>query len=229
MNRTASAHRVLAVFCVEETKKSYSEFKEGVGHRPFFQKPQSKQNTMGLDYTDGCVNFRDAGEVLNLIAEQDVFPLGRIFRGGSTDYLKSKNEIADPQTIINLRKGTDVQTFDTAYFHFPISNNYEKYDTDQREVRQWLNSIVKTFEDPTLEYPVFVHCLSGKDRTGIVIAALFKIAEIPMEWIVEEYLWSEGEVKEERIAMAMAGMQNLKTYFNRVDLNLVRRNILHTA
>ena len=31
---------------------------------------------MGLDYTSGCVNFRDVGEWVNLLASRPVLPRG---------------------------------------------------------------------------------------------------------------------------------------------------------
>jgi len=180
---------------------------------------------MGLDYADGCVNFRDVGVFINWIAEKELFPTQKILRGGSTDFIKSITAIGSPASIINLRKGSDLQTFDLDYYHFPISNKYEKYHTEQQEVRIWLNQIVKLFESPTLKYPVFIHCLSGKDRTGIVIAALLLIAGIDQQIILKEYLLSEGEVKEEWITTAINGILQHKQYFNRVDLDLVKMNL----
>jgi protein-tyrosine phosphatase len=35
---------------------------------------------MGLDYTDGCVNFRDLGEYISLIHGQDILPISKILR-----------------------------------------------------------------------------------------------------------------------------------------------------
>jgi len=32
-----------------------------------------KKNVMGLDYTDGCVNFRDIGGYINLIVEKSFY------------------------------------------------------------------------------------------------------------------------------------------------------------
>lgn len=40
---------------------------------------------MGLDYTEGCVNFRDFGGYVNLIAGQNLLPEGKLYRGGSID------------------------------------------------------------------------------------------------------------------------------------------------
>ena len=74
----------------------------------------------------------------------------------------------------------------------------------------------KTFENSKLEFPVLVHCLSGKDRTGIVICVILLIIGIEKKIIIEEYLLSEGEVKIEWIQLAIDGVQNVDTYLNRV-------------
>lgn len=180
---------------------------------------------MGLDYTQGCVNFRDVGAFVNLILEKEVLPEKKLYRGGSIDYIKDLEDIGTPKTIINLRNGSDPDTFSLAYFHFPMANKYEKYDTCQKEVRYWLNEIVQVLENPNLEYPILIHCLSGKDRTGIVVAAILLILGIDKEVIIEEYLLSDGEVSRERIQLAMEGMKNVETYFNRVDIDKVRDNL----
>ncbi len=180
---------------------------------------------MGLDYTQGCVNFRDVGAFLNLIADKVIFPENKIFRGGSIDYVESLDEINHPQTIVNLKNSHDAQDFDLDYYHFPMANKIEKYDTTQKEVRTWLNEIMNIFEEDELKYPVLIHCLSGKDRTGIVVASLLWIAGIDEAFIVEEYLLSDGEVKAERILQSLEGIKSHANYFNRVDLEKVRKNV----
>lgn len=181
---------------------------------------------MGLDYTAGCVNFRDVGEYLELITGKSILPTGRLYRGGSIDHVKDIEEIGRPATIVNLRNGEDYEAFNMEYLHFPMANKVEKYDTGQKEVRQWLNRIVRTFESPALSYPVLIHCLSGKDRTGIVVAALLKILGFDNRVILEEYLLSDGEVLEDRIQLAINGMGDIEKYFSSVDLGLVKENIL---
>lgn len=180
---------------------------------------------MGLDYTDGCVNFRDVGEFLELVAGKDIFPKNMLLRGGSTEYVEDAKEIGSPKTILNLRNGDDYNLFEADYYHFPMSNKIEKYDTSQKEVRQWLNNIVRVFENPYLKFPVFVHCLSGKDRTGIVIAALLLIMGVREEYIIEEYLLSDGEVKRERIELSLNGIRDLDKFFKNTDLVAVRKNL----
>ncbi len=180
---------------------------------------------MGLDYTDGCVNFRDVGGYINLILGEKKLHENQLLRGGSIDYVKTLDEIGQAKSIINMRNGADEAAFDAEYLHFPMSNKIEKYDTSQKEVKIWLNQIIKTFENPAIQFPILVHCLSGKDRTGIVIAAILLIIGIQKEIIIEEYLLSEGEVKVEWIQLAMDGMQDVDMYFNRINLQNVRKNL----
>lgn len=180
---------------------------------------------MGLDYTDGCVNFRDVGEFINLISNKKVLNKGLLLRGGSIDFVKKIDEIGNAESILNLRNSSDAQTFNSNYFDFPMSNKIEKYDTSQKEVKVWLNQIVKIFEDTNLKYPILIHCLSGKDRTGIVISALLLIIGIEKKIIIEEYLLSEGDVKEEWINLALNGMKDTEQYFDRIELEKIRENL----
>ena len=181
---------------------------------------------MGLDYTAGCVNFRDFGAYINLILGTSVLPEGKFYRGGSVDYVKSTSEIAHCNTIINLRSRADFEDFNVNYLHFSMANTIEKYDTSQNEVKRWLHSIVKTFENPNLSYPVLIHCLSGKDRTGIVVAALLLILGIDGATIIEEYLLSDGDVTTELISLALEGMTPVDAYFEGLDLELIKHRLL---
>ena len=181
---------------------------------------------MGLDYSRGCVNFRDVGEYVNLIAQTEVLPEKRILRGGKLDDVPSLEAIGNPHTIINLRRGEDTVFPTIANYHFPISNDYEKYDTRDKEVRRWLNRVVQIFENPHLDYPVLIHCTSGKDRTGVVVAALLWMLAVPENIIVEEYLLSDGEINKDWIASSLEGMKSHTNYFYRVDSHIVRSHIL---
>lgn len=178
---------------------------------------------MGLDYTSGCVNFRDVGESLELISDAEIFPYGRLFRGGKIDYVTDFDTIHSPATILNLRRGEDPQHFPAAYAHVSAANDLEKYETANRDVRRWLNEVVAFLADPNIALPVLVHCTSGKDRTGVVVAAILLILGIDRDFIVQDYLLSEGEVKEGLISMAIDGMRDVEKYFNRVNLDDVRK------
>lgn len=181
---------------------------------------------MPSDRPSNCVNFRDVGEFVNVIAGKSLLPRNRLLRGGRLNLVESAAEIGNPGTIINLRRGHDLNTFGADYFQLSIANNLETYDTADKQVRRWLNQVAKVFEDETRRYPVMLHCTSGKDRTGVAVAALLKLLGIPEAIIVEEYLLSDGEVRGNWIKQSLAGIGEPRTYFNRVDLDRTRKNIL---
>ena len=184
---------------------------------------------MGLDYSKGCVNFRDVGECVNLLAGHEVLPLRRIMRGGKLEFVESAAQIGSPGTIINLRKGPDPENkrFGADYWHLAISNEHEKYNTADPEVRRWLNDVFRCLADEVERFPVLFHCTSGKDRTGVVIAVLLVALGIDRELVVQEYLWSEGEVEQIWIEGALDSVGDPAKYFRRVDLGLLRDKIAH--
>ena len=181
---------------------------------------------MQLDYTQGCVNFRDVGEFLALITDNPILPPGRLYRGGSIDHVKALAGIGEPGTVVNLRKKADYEEFETTYIHFPADNKVEVYHTHLKNTRRWLNSVIRTFENRELSYPVLVHCLSGNDRTGIVIGALLMILRLSEKVVLEEYQLSEGKLKFKLMKEALAQLKPLDRYFNRIDLDLVASNLI---
>jgi protein-tyrosine phosphatase len=186
---------------------------------------------MGLDYSKGCVNFRDVGECVNLIAGRDLLPLRRILRGGKLDFVETAEQIGNPGTIINLRKGPDPEDrqFGADGWHFAISNEHEKYDTTDPIVRGWLNEVFACLAYEVERLPVLFHCTSGKDRTGVVVACLLTVLGIDRELIVQEYLWSDGEVDRAKIEWTLDGLGEPAVYFRRVDLPLMRGKLLRAG
>jgi protein-tyrosine phosphatase len=169
----------------------------------------------------GCVNFRDVGEWITLIAGREYLPNGRLLRGGKLDSVRDAGEIGSPRTILNLRMGDDRETFGAAYRHVAISNAYEKYNTTDRMVRRWLNAVAAAVCDaPAL--PVLLHCASGKDRTGVAVAVLLRALRVPQDVIVEEYLLSDGGVERAWITGALEGVGAVEAHLDRVDLQRLR-------
>jgi protein tyrosine phosphatase (PTP) superfamily phosphohydrolase (DUF442 family) len=111
-----------------------------------------------------------------------------VYRGGQPDekgfaFLKEQGV----QTVINLRAEDDegplVKKLGMKYFHIPI-----------RLVFPWSKipeaAILKYFElvNNPENYPIFVHCRRGADRTG-ALAALYRI--VNQDW-QSDRAWSEA-------------------------------------
>lgn len=180
----------------------------------------TKQN---LDYTNpqAAVNFRDVGEFINVIAGKFVLPEQCLYRGGTIKSICDPAVIGYPKTIFNLQKGADPSMAGIKNFHFPIANIYEKYRTADPEVRIWLRNIVRTLEEG-IDFPLYVHCLSGRDRTGVVIAALLTICGVDSSHIINEYYLSIGTEGRSHIQIALDGITDLNQYFNNIDLLKVK-------
>jgi protein-tyrosine phosphatase len=179
-----------------------------------------------LDRSAGCVNFRDVGEFVNTIAGTGLLPEGRLLRGGSIEAVQSLEEIGRPRTIVNFRAEPDPERFAARYIHVPSSGALVHYDVQNIEVQTWLRRAVASFAAPELRFPVMVHCLSGKDRTGVVTAALLAICGVAREVIAEEYALSEGDIYPERLAHALEALEPLGRYFRRVDIAQIRRRLM---
>lgn len=82
------------------------------------------------------------------------------------------------------------------------------------------------FQNGQIDFPVFIHCTSGKDRTGVIIAALLTLLDIPQDIIIEEYLLSEGKIRRDWIEQALNGIGDTKKYFNKVCSSTIRKQFL---
>ncbi len=58
------------------------------------------------------------------------------------------------------------------------------------------------------ETPVLIHCTAGKDRTGVLVALLLALLEVPYEDIVCDYLRSDVFAKNLRLAGSIADAFN---------------------
>ena len=135
---------------------------------------------MGLDYSSGCVNFRDVGESLELVADRRIFPSGRLYRGGKIDFVTDLATIQAPATILNLPPRPGPPEPGGELRSFPRRPTTSK-NMKPRIARcaAGLNEIMSFLGNSRTQFPLLVHCTSGKDRTGVVVAALLTIVGIP--------------------------------------------------
>lgn len=139
------------------------------------------------------VNFRDVGEMLGLWLDPSPIPSGRLLRGGRFDAMVTATDLGSPRAILNLRRGPDPSDLEgVTYLHVPAADDVENYDTRQRKVRLWLGKALSALAAPEVPWPVYVHCTSGRDRTGVVVAAALLSIGVPKEVVAEEYMLSDG-------------------------------------
>jgi protein tyrosine phosphatase len=62
----------------------------------------------------------------------------------------------------NKDLATENPTHKIKFIHEALPNNIDKYETDRRDVKEWIIRLLKIFEelDPVNDFPVFVHCAS---------------------------------------------------------------------
>lgn len=165
------------------------------------------------------VNFRDLGGLP--LVSGGTFPRGRLFRSGTfslltpgeTEELVSSLGLA---TLIDLRTQSERQRSHqrlpdrVEVFEFPFLTEIdpewerpsdqsppaiaERYlDMLERQGREALPSIISTIARDRL--PMMIHCASGKDRTGIVIALVLTLAGVTDEAIADDYARSGTVLK----------------------------------
>lgn len=176
--------------------------------------------------TELIVNFRDVGESLQKLANAPLFPEGVLYRGGRLKDVREHEELLNIPTILNLRTQKNPRIFSASYLRAPAHDSSEIYNTSEKATRKWLNKAMNLLLDDEVELPLYAHCTSGKDRTGVFIAAVLLVCGIPEPWIIKEYMLSEGDVEVSKISRALEGMQS-PSYFRKVDTVMLREKLLH--
>lgn len=169
-----------------------------------------------------AVNFRDVGEFVGLIAGHDLLPRRRLLRGGAIQSLPSFRVIGEPRTVLCLKNGPNADREGVAMLHFPRPNTAECYETARPEVRSWLRAILRSLTAPPVRLPLYIHCHSGRDRTGVVVAFLLRLIDLPDEVIFEEYMLSGG-ADAMKIRRALDGLKDVERRYPAHESEAVRR------
>jgi protein-tyrosine phosphatase len=109
------------------------------------------------------------------------------------------------RTIIDLRNSDEIekapnvfaQHSQVSYYNIPLFNNQidysqiplwtleELYVISLDKCRSQVLAIINTIT--VHKTPILVHCAAGKDRTGIIVALLLSIANVPLKTIADDY------------------------------------------
>lgn len=138
------------------------------------------------------VNFRDVGEMVQIISDFSNLPVNVLYRGGKIDEFNIPSHIGKSRTIINLRRGKDPIMEGVKNIHIPAQNSVDNYNTFDQSVRYWIKSTIHAILDINNIGPYYIHCTSGRDRTGIIVAALLYILGTSADCIREEYMLSDN-------------------------------------
>jgi len=176
-------------------------------------------------------NFRDIGGIKT--KEGSVIKRGMLYRTNQLVDLNEKSLLnllreLKIRSIIDFRTKEEQQrynqypisTFQIVQFrHLPIECEGITVDYDLKEQRGYdgmeylyyhiLNNEHRTFKDcfeflsKAKNYPIVMHCISGKDRTGIFIGLLLLVMGVRREFVQQDYLKTKAAV-----------LRNLKLFFD---------------
>ncbi len=159
----------------------------------------------------GCHNLRELGGYTTSDGKQ--IQWSTLLRSDSLHGLplSSQQQVIDygVRTIIDLRTQSEVKrksyalsnTSEIEYFNLPLVEDrsqsesikqktlfeYNCFFLEKRSLQ--IKKILETIA--TQQTPLLIHCAAGKDRTGIIIALLLAVANVPVATIAEDYQLSD--------------------------------------
>jgi protein-tyrosine phosphatase len=163
----------------------------------------------------GVVNLRDLGRY-KTAAGTELRPM-MVFRSATLSHLTDEDIVAlqhlRVRTVIDLRTAEEQLTdgvisdaVGASVHHIPMVGQLwiPEQPTDaagylaERYVEMFLDrteQLVQTIETIVREPgPVVFHCMAGKDRTGIVAAAILDLLEVDDRVVLDDYNASEAEM-----------------------------------
>lgn len=144
-------------------------------------------------------NWRDVGLSLSLYCSSSIpfIPCGKLLRCGLIGHHHRRADLGLPNTIMNIRTTPDehksqnpTEWDGVTFLHIPSVDALKTYNTANQDVIDWLNLSLRAIEKASP--PILIHCRSGKDRTGVLVAAVLMALGVPEKEIIKEYGLSIG-------------------------------------
>jgi protein-tyrosine phosphatase len=106
--------------------------------------------------------------------------------------------------------------------HLKFTDSTDTYDIKQSPTAAWISSVLQKII--VSKPPVYIHCTSGKDRTGVVVACLLHVLGIPDDVILKEYKESKiGKLAPDHVAIALTELAKHDEWHQGVDLDKLRK------
>jgi protein-tyrosine phosphatase len=192
----------------------------------------------------GCVNLRDLGGYTTRRGE--VLAGGRLFRGaqppGESASAEGLVRATGLRRVVDLRMDEEVRDADAAVFpegcewirlplfyraqlHWPhpidrtppatAARYFEMTEAGTRTIARVVELLGDVREKPTL-----IHCVAGRDRTGIVVACLLDLLDVPDATIAADYALSsvvdDAEGRQARPDNILLLLQRIRERFGSV-------------
>lgn len=162
----------------------------------------------------GAHNFRDLGGLA--LADGRRIRTGRVFRSDAMDALTDADVamLIDEyglRFILDLRDGDEVASEGrgpmarqrVSYLSMPLSRMKKTGDPREILIQQYVDRLDA---DPILveavgmlahvsRQPTVVYCAAGKDRTGLVVALLLRLLDVPEETVVADYMLTQENIE----------------------------------
>ncbi|MCG3222218.1 MAG: tyrosine-protein phosphatase [Candidatus Heimdallarchaeota archaeon] len=170
---------------------------------------------------DKIPNYRDLAKYTSKIKPRMIYRSSHLAPHSSEDYFGELIEGFEIKTIIDLRWPTETKRFPYSEETIKEINyvNVPLLDTllNKKDVTRFIpynekggfyeiipiyfkNQIKSIFEQLVyVETPIVIHCWSGKDRTGMMVALIHLLLDTAEEEILEDYLATGMTTSKEKI------------------------------
>lgn len=166
-----------------------------------------------------------AGLFIKIIGEVRVKE-GLFFRSGSIHECAAHSKIAHVRSIINVKIKKNKRLFGCSYFHFPMRDRQDVYLLSDKNSKKWFKNVVNCIGAKNFSAPFLIHCTSGKDRTGVLVAGILAICGLEGSQIIEEYLLSEGAGHPGYIQNIISDIGALNSYVGKQTGNKIKTMLL---
>lgn len=142
-------------------------------------------------------NFRDVGTTINQISGEPMLKQHCLYRSGEfgTAGFLTQHKF---NTVLSLRRAKDPTLAGVEFHNIAPLETMNNYQHRSAVFQEWFTRFI--YRLVQVGPPILIHCTAGKDRTGVAIALLLKLLEVPADSILQEYSLSEGVIYPESIS-----------------------------